>query len=41
MGETEVKELKVEGDTGTGMLGDEAINFRKIDGRWYVEMPLD
>jgi hypothetical protein len=34
----ELRDLEVTGDTATGMVGDEEMRFRRIDGRWYMSM---
>jgi len=34
-----LENLQVSGDTASGSVGGEELQFVKIDGRWYVEMP--
>lgn len=34
-----LENLQIAGDTATGSVGGEAMNFVKVDGRWFVEMP--
>lgn len=34
----ELKNLKVDGDKATGTIGDEEMDFKRIDGRWYFSI---
>jgi hypothetical protein len=36
----DLTDLAVDGDKATGMLGDEEVEFVKVDGRWYVSLNL-
>lgn len=36
----DLEDLKVDGDTATGMLDGEKVEFVKVDGRWYVSLGL-
>lgn len=36
----ELHDLEVEGDRATGRLGDEGVEFVRVDGRWYLSLGL-
>jgi hypothetical protein len=36
-GDATLTDLKIEGDTATGKVGDEEVTFVRIDGRWYFD----
>ena len=39
VGAGKLTDLKIEGDTATGMVDGEPAAFLKVDGRWYVKAP--
>ncbi|MDJ0974529.1 MAG: hypothetical protein QNJ98_08735 [Planctomycetota bacterium] len=34
----ELKDLKIDGDTATGTIGEDSMTFKKVDGRWYFSV---
>jgi hypothetical protein len=39
--EGELTDVAIDGDHATGKLGDESVDFVRVDGRWYLDLGLE